>query len=108
MANSEECGIEVTKEMIDEYNEKENDDLNFNNLQDKIKFLVHKMENSSRNKIYGLKVSNVRPVNWYNPITNKKVDTNITICLGQTDKNNIVIENSRYGLYHIKYGKKQH
>lgn len=108
MANSEECGKEVTKEMIDEYNQKEKDHLNFNNLQDKIKFLVYKMENSPRNKIYGLKVSNIRPINWYNPITNKKVNTNITICLGQTDKNNIVIENSRYGLYHMKYGKKQH
>lgn len=108
MANSEECGKEVTEQMIKEYNDKEGTDFDFNNLQDKIKFLIHVMENTAKNKIFGLKISNVRPINWYNPISHKQVTTNVTICLGKTNANNIVNTNSRYGLYHMKYGKNQH
>lgn len=108
MANSEECGVEVTKEMMEEVNQKEGTNFDFNNLQDKISFLVYKIEQSPKNKIYGLKVSNVRPINWYNPITNKRLVTNVTICLGKTNKDNIVVKDSRYGLYHMKYGKNQH
>ena len=108
MANSEECGKEVTKEMIDEYNEKEGTSFNFNNLQDKINFLIHKIETTDKTNIHGLKVSNIVSKIWTHPTTGQTKTYNISLCLGRTNKENIVRTDSGYGLYHMKYGNSNH
>ena len=109
MANSEECGIEVTKEMMDDVNEKEGTNFDFNNLQDKVNFLIHKIETTQdRTNIYGLKVNDVAIKTWTHPTTGETKTYHISLCLGRTNKHNIVRTDSGYGLYHMKYGESNH
>lgn len=109
MANSEECGKEVTEQMINECNEKEGTDFDFNNLQDKINFLIYKIEtNKDKTNIQGLKISEVAQKTWTHPTTGKTKTYNISLCLGRTNKENIVRTDSGYGLYHMKYGNSNH
>lgn len=109
MANSKECGKEVTEQMINECNEKEGTNFNFNNLQDKINFLIHKIEtNKDRTNIQGLKISEVAQKTWTHPTTGKTKTYIIGLCLGRTNKENIVRTDSGYGLYHMKYGDSKH
>lgn len=103
-ANSNECGLEVTEDMM-----KECPDLDYHEIQDRVKYLIYKIEHCKDiTNLQGLKVSNVATHTWHNPNTHETKTYNISICLGKTNKENIVQKNSGYGLYHMKFGKKQH